>query len=200
MPEPLLRQSKNLKHNTLNIDVDNYSIAPIQEKDAWRLCDFVVANETRLKDYFPETLAANLTPTLAEIFVQKKAKQFLNRQEFLFTIKENTNRTIIGLIYLKSLKKIEGRAELAYCIGYQYKGQGLTTKFAKAIIDWAFKNIGLDAVYAIIHDKNSASKKVVLNNKFTFEKILPKEHKLGDGTEVDMELYVLPRTKFENQQ
>ena len=75
----------------MEITFDNYSIAPILQKDAWRLCNFVVANEKYLKDDFPETLKANLTPTLADIFVAKKEKQFLNKEEYLFTIKENTD-------------------------------------------------------------------------------------------------------------
>ena len=38
----------------MQLEFENYGISPIQEKDAWRICDFVVSNEERLKDYFPK--------------------------------------------------------------------------------------------------------------------------------------------------
>jgi len=99
----------------MEIVFDNYSIAPIHAKDAWRLCDLMVSNSDRFKDYFPGTLKENLNPTLSELFVSKKVKEFNNKEEYLFTVKENTDRTIIGLVYLKELQKKEGQGELAYC-------------------------------------------------------------------------------------
>ena len=83
------------------LDFEKYFIAPIQEKDAWKLCDFIISNTERLQRYFPKTLEQNLTPDLSSIFVSKKAKQYLAQEEFLFKLKEKENRTIIGLVYIK---------------------------------------------------------------------------------------------------
>ena len=109
----------------MEIHFENYSISPIQEKDAWRLCDFVVSNSERLKAYFPQTLQENLTPTLSELFVAKKVKEFKHKEEFLFIIKENTNRSIVGLVYVKELQKEANQGELAYCLSYRYEGKGI---------------------------------------------------------------------------
>ena len=38
------------------ITFDNFTIAPIKDTDAWKVCDFMVINEERLKAYFPKTL------------------------------------------------------------------------------------------------------------------------------------------------
>ena len=54
-------------------------------------------------------------------------KKIIAREEFLFTIKENSNRTIIGFVYVKELDKEKKIGELAYCMGYQYEGKGLMT-------------------------------------------------------------------------
>ena len=180
----------------MEIAFDNYSIAPIQLKDAWRLCNFVVANEAYLKDDFPETLKENLTPTLADLFVAKKEKQFLRREEYLFTIKENTNRAIVGLIYVKELNKRPGQAELAYCISYQYAGKGDMTEAVKNIIDWSFTTVGLEKLQIIVHESNAASIRIAEKCGFDYVTILQKEHRRSNGEVVDMLLYELKKTEF----
>ncbi|GMN10175.1 GNAT family N-acetyltransferase [Croceitalea sp. MTPC9] len=175
----------------MNIYFENYNIAPIHEKDAWRLCDFMVSNSDRFKDFFPGTLKENLNPTLSRHFVAKKVKEFNEKEEFLFTVKENTNRAIIGLIYVKELKKKEGQGELAYCIGYQYAGKGLMTKIVDKIVRWSFDDANLDTLQIIAHQTNVASKKVAEKNNFTWQKTLPKVHEIPGVGFVDMELYEL---------
>ncbi|WP_350289391.1 GNAT family protein [uncultured Croceitalea sp.] len=175
----------------MQIDFENYSISPIQEKDAWRLCNFMVSNADRFADFFPGTLRENLNPTLSELFVAKKVKEFHAKEEFLFTVKENTDRTIIGLVYVKELKKVEGQGELAYCIGYEYAGKGLMTKLVDKIVRWSFNKANLNTLQIIVHHTNIASKKVAEKNKFIWQKIVPKVHQMPNGEFVDMELYEL---------
>ena len=180
----------------MEISFDNYSIAPIQQKDAWRLCNFVVANEAHLKNDFPETLRENLTPTLAELFVAKKEKQFQKKEEYLFTLKENTNRTIIGLVYVQKLHKTLGRAELAYCIGYPYTGKGIMTKTIKKIMDWVFRLEWLDRLQIIVHESNGASIRIAEKCGFEYITMLQKEHRRSNGEVVDMLLYELYKANF----
>ena len=87
----------------MRFDFDTFYIEPIQIKDAWSICNFVVSNENRLKRYFPKTLAQNLTPELAHIFVEKKVKLFHSNEEFLFILKQYKTNKVIGLVYLKEL-------------------------------------------------------------------------------------------------
>ena len=173
----------------MQFNFENYSIAPIAMKDAWRICDFVVSNTERLKADFPRTVQANLTPTLAEIFVAKKVKEYDNGLEYLFTLKENTNRTIIGLIYLKELQKIPGQGELAYCIGYRYEGKGLTSIMVAHIMDWAFKELNLQTLQIIANKSNIASIKIAKKLGFVYQRTLSKYHQQYNGDLVDMELF-----------
>lgn len=175
----------------MQIDFENYSISPIQEKDAWRLCDFVVSNSERLKAYFPQTVQQNLTPTLAQLFVAKKVEEFMTKKELLFTIKENTNRTIIGLVYVKELQKIKHQGELAYCIGYQYESKGIITKSIQKLIPWCFDEVELQKLQIIVHHGNLASKRIADKIGFVWKRTLPKEHTTGIGEVIDMELYEL---------
>ena len=116
-------------------------------------------------------------------------KEFQNKKEFLFTIKENTNRTIIGLVYVKELKKAVGQGELAYCIHYEYAGKGLMTKIIDKVVSWSFEKANLDTLQIIVPESNLASKKVAEKNKFIWQRILPKAHQISNGEFVDMELY-----------
>ncbi|MBS9461138.1 GNAT family N-acetyltransferase [Flagellimonas sp. 389] len=179
----------------MQIDFENYSISPIQEKDAWRLCDFVVSNSERLKADFPKTVQQNLTPTLAELFVAKKVKEFMRNEEFLFTIKENTNRSIIGLLYVKELQKVAGQGELAYCISYRYEGRGIMKTCVEKIIPWCFSEAKLHTLQIIVHDSNLASKRIAEKNGFVWKRTLPKEHTTGSGEVLDMELFELHNPK-----
>src|SRR5680860_125856 len=92
-----------------------YTIEPIHEKYAWRICDLMVANSDRMRRYFPKTLEQNLNPDLSRIFVDEKVRQFNRKEEFLFILKEKENHKVIGLVYVKELDWKSGQAELAYC-------------------------------------------------------------------------------------
>lgn len=170
---------------------NGFEINPIQSKDAWGICNLVVANEDRFKLYFPKTLEQNLTPSLSELFVKNKVKRFENKEEFLFTLKEQKNNTVAGLIYIKELNWTTKQGEFAYCIGYPYKGKGLTSKAIKTLSDYAFKMLGLKTLQIIVFKTNIGSVKVAENNGFKWIKTLEKAYTPPGHNPLDMELYEL---------
>ncbi|UKM65656.1 GNAT family N-acetyltransferase [Flavobacteriaceae bacterium GSB9] len=169
----------------------NFNIQPIKSEDYWNICNFVNANEDRLKRYFPETLQQNTTPDLAKIFVEKKVKAFGLKEEFLFTLKQNHLKQISGLIYLKDINWNKKHGEFAYCIDYNLEGQGTTTKAIKLLSDYAFENLNLKTLQIIAHKTNLASIKVAESCNFTWIKTLEKEHTPPGENALDMELYEL---------
>lgn len=172
-------------------EFDTFFIDAIQLKDSWKICDFCIANEDRLKRYFPKTLEANLNPTLAEYFAQKKVKEFANREEFLFILKDKETRNIAGLIYIKELEWDKKIGEFAYCIGYNYKGQGITTKAVNLLSKHAFETLGLETLQIIAHKDNTPSVMVAKNNDFKWVKTLENEYTPPGENILDMELYEL---------
>lgn len=170
-------------------DFDHYFIEPIQEKDSWKLCDFVVSNADRLKRYFPRTLEQNLTPDLSKYFVEKKVKQFLTKEELLFKLKHKERRTIIGLVYIKKLNRDKRQAELAYCIGYQFEGKGWMSQSIQALSNYAFEVLDLKALQIIVHNTNKGSIKVAEKCGYTWQTTLKKEHSPPNEPALDMELY-----------
>lgn len=170
-------------------DLESHTVEAIQEKDAWRICDFMVSNSDRLKRFFPKTLAQNLNPTLSEIFVAEKVQAFGEKKEFLFTLKEKEHRTVIGLVYLKKLNWDKKEGELAYCIGYQYKEKGIITKTIRYISAWAFEQMGLKKLKIITHKSNLSSVAVAEKCDFHWQKTLQNEHTPPNEKPLDMELF-----------
>lgn len=168
-------------------------ISPILAKDAWGICNFCVANEERLKSYFPKTLEQNLTPDLSNIFVEKKVKQFHSKSELLFTIKQNETNKLIGLVFIKALDWNKKQGEFAYCIDYNIEGRGLMTEAIQQLSDYVFENLGLETLQIIVHKTNIASIKVAENCNFTHIKTLKKEYTPPGEAPLDMELYELYR-------
>ena len=169
---------------------DNFEISPIHSGDAWKICDFAVINESRMRRFFPETLKQNLTPDLSQIFVDSKVKAFENKQEFLFTLKQYESRKLAGIIYLKEIDWQTKQGEFAYCIDYRFEGKGLTSKAVNLISSYAFKNLKLQTLQIISHKSNQPSIKVALNNNFKWVKTLEKSFAPPDEKALDMELYV----------
>ena len=174
-----------------SFQLPDFEINPISERDGWRLCDFVCANADHIKRYFPKTVAANLNPTLSNIFVLEKIAEFLAGKEYLFTLKEPENRKIIGLIFLKELKKETQEAEIAYCIAYTHKNKGFATLAVKMISEWGFKQQDINQIRIIVHKSNPSSIKVAENCGYIWKETLLKEHTPPNEDPLDMELYVL---------
>jgi len=175
------------------LEFEKYGLDVIHEKYAWRICDFVVTNAERLKRFFPKTLEENLTPDLAKYFVEKKLKQFSNREEFLFVLKEKENRTVIGLVFIKKLNWDAKLAELAYCIGYQYEGKGWMSESIAALSHYAFNKLELEKLRIIVHESNFSSIRVAEKCGYIWTEKLLKEHTPPNEEPLDMELYELHR-------
>lgn len=174
---------------------NGFEINPIHNGDAWKLCDFMVANHERLKRYFPKTLEQNLTPTLSQIFVEKKTKEFKDKKEFLFTLKESKTRILAGLIYIKELDWTIKQGEFAYCIGYTFKGKKIITNTVKLLSEYAFNTLNLKSLQIIVHKDNTPSVNVAKNNNFKWIKTLKNEFTPIGENPLDMELFELYNEK-----
>ena len=170
---------------------DGFEINAIHQGDAWKICDLMVANADRFKRYFPGTLAQNLNPTLSQIFVDKKIKQFHEKKEFLFTLKHSETREIAGLVYIKEVDLDKKQGEFAYGIGYTFEGRGLTSKAVKKLAIHAFETLNLETLQIIAHKDNLPSVKVALNTNFKWQKTLENEFTPSGKAPLNMELYEL---------
>ena len=172
-----------------NKNNEDFVVHRIHAKDGWSLCDFIVSNEHRLTEFFPKTRAANLTPDLSKRFAEIKSKQFDKKEEFLFVLKPEDSRRIIGMIYIKELNWETEQGEFAYCIDYNYEGQGMTTALVSRLSEYAFESLGLKTLQIIAHKSNISSVRVAEKSNFTWVKTLSKSFTQQGKEALDMELY-----------
>lgn len=173
--------------------LEHFYIEAIQLKDAWGICDLINANEDYFKAYVPKTVEQNLTPTLSQLFVDKKVKQFLNDEEYLFILKDITTKKIIGLVYIKSIDASANCGEFAYCLDYNFTGKSITSTAVKALANYAYQNLNLNTFKIIAHKSNTASIRVAEKCGFTWQSTLKDEFTSYNGKTMDMELYVLKK-------
>jgi ribosomal-protein-alanine N-acetyltransferase len=120
-------------------------------------------------------------------------KQFEENETFLLTLKHSETRELAGLIYIKELDWNINQGEFAYCIGYTFEGQGLTSKAVKMLSKHAFTDLRLETLQIIAHKDNLSSVKVALKNNFKWIKTLVNEFTPIGESPLDMELYELYR-------
>ncbi len=173
------------------IRLDRLDIRPIEIKDAWSICNFAVANEHRMKRYFPITLEQNLTPDLSKRFAEIKSKEFANDKEYLFIVKPTDDKSVIALVYIKELDWDKKQGEFAYCVDYNWEGKGITTEIVRVLSDHAFKELGLEVLQIIVHKENTGSVRVAEKCNFTWQRTLKKEYTPPGESPLDMELYEL---------
>lgn len=80
----------------------------------------------------------------------------------------------IGGIGFKGLSNNMGKVEIGYGIDAAYQNQGYATEAVGGMLDWAFRQEGIESVQAQIEKWNIISKTVLLKNGFI---------EIGIGTE-----------------
>ena len=90
---------------------------------------------------------------------------FKQKTRFVFAIIWKESGELIGEISLHLLDKNTPHGQLAYWIGEPFWNRGITTEAVEAVLDFGFKKLNLDLIYADCYAHNIASQKVLLNNK-----------------------------------
>ncbi len=81
------------------------------------------------------------------------------------------NNLIAGLIDVHSGDKINKKAEIGYWLGEQFQGKGIMTKSCRAVLNYAFNEVGLNRITIKCAEGNIKSQAIPKNLNFTFEGI-----------------------------
>ncbi|MFT3739511.1 MAG: GNAT family N-acetyltransferase [Breznakibacter sp.] len=111
-------------------------------------------------------------------------KQYKENGIARWAVVDKKTKECLGWSGLKYFKVSLNNRRNFYELGYRFKkkhwGKGYATESSIAILDYGFKNLDIDAVYAIANPNNTRSKKVL--NKLGFEHIEVFNHG-GDMTD-----------------
>ena len=92
-------------------------------------------------------------------------------------------------MYIKELHKVIGQGEFAYCIDYNFEGQGIISTGVTKLCDYAFTDLALNRLQIIAHKNNTSSVKVAEHCGFTWQKTLKNHFTPPNSNPLDMELY-----------
>lgn len=101
--------------------------------------------------------------------VKEETMKRVNHESF-YAVCLKENKKLIGNLYLDEVDF--NTFELGYVFNRKFQGQGYATESAKAIVDYAFKELGARRIIAMCNPKNEASWKLLERLQFRREGLL----------------------------
>jgi [ribosomal protein S5]-alanine N-acetyltransferase len=124
----------------------------------------------------------------ARRFINKGRRNFQLKKEQTFAIELVGKSSLVGVISLQKIDRVNKNAQISYWIGKNYWNLGIATESINLLIHYAFCVLRLHKVYANVLDTNRASIRVLEKNGLKREGVL--KHSLyKDGKFYDVALY-----------
>ena len=117
----------------------------------------------------------------------------------VWAIREKESGKIIGSVGLEPDKRRENvnSWELGYSLAKESWGMGYMTEAAKAVIDYAFKELDLVVLAICTGPENKRSQRVIEKCGFKFEGVQRKAYHTYDGADRDNLVYSMLREEWE---
>ena len=131
---------------------------------------------------------------VAEAWIGSHAEQFEQGTGVVFAITLKETGDLVGAISLFSIRAAFERAEMGYWVGVPYWNKGICSEAAKALVGYAFDELGLNRVFAEHMTRNPGSGRVMQKAGMTYEGTLRQHVKKGDRYE-DLMVYGILRSE-----
>ena len=112
-----------------------------------------------------------------------------------FGIEHRQHKRIIGGIGLKNINREDRNAEVGYCVAKEFWRQGIVSEALELILRFSFRTLRLHRVYAVVHEKNVASFKLLDKRGFVREGTWRQGSRLT-GRYCDVYAYGMLRSEF----
>ncbi|MFK8055465.1 MAG: GNAT family N-acetyltransferase [Saprospiraceae bacterium] len=130
-----------------------------------------------LRDYFPSPYSVDDALRFIEVIDAKTGPQV----DFVITVNGEV-AGIMGLFVGEDVYRYN--AELGYWVGKRFWGQGITTKAIEWTIDYAWRTLKVDRIYAEVFSSNIGSQRVLEKNglveEFRLANVVVKDSKRLD--------------------
>lgn len=87
----------------------------------------------------------------------------------VFTREDGTLVGSMGLVRIQQLRAAERQAEIGFWTAKEQRGNGYTVEAARAVIDWAFTDLGVERMEWVATAGNEASRAVAARLGFVME-------------------------------
>lgn len=175
---------------------------PTLETERLRLRPFVVADAKEIQRLAGEREIADTTLNIphpyedgvAEAWIGTHQSAFEARETVTLAIESRETGALVGAIGLR-LRLPNESAEMGYWIGRAYWGRGYCTEAARAMLDYAFRELGLNRVHATHLTRNPASGRVMAKIGMLHEG-RQRQHVKKWGVFEDIEKYGILRSEY----
>ena len=115
----------------------------------------------------------------------------------IFAIAPRDGGDVMGAIGLH-VETYHQRAEIGYWLGVPYWGQGFVAEAAKAVVGYAFDELGMNRIFAFHFTRNPASGRVLQKIGMHREGTM-RQHLVKWGEHVDVDYYGIVREDWMNR-
>lgn len=164
------------------IKTERLILSHLEEKDIPFIVEYL---QHKIYSDLTSNIPYPYTESDARFWLKMSEEAFENNSGYTFGIR-NKEGQIIGAIGLHD--RDDDKAELGYWIGMPYWNKGYVTEAAKAIIDFGFKKLNFNKIFATHFPHNPASGKIMKKIGMKKEAFLKEEVK-KDGEYFDLVMY-----------
>ncbi|MGG3889913.1 GNAT family N-acetyltransferase [Metabacillus fastidiosus] len=175
----------------LNLQTDRLILRPFKLEDTPRVQELAGDKEvakTTLSLPHPYPIEA------AENWIKNHPKLIENGDVYPLAIVLRDNNLVVGTMTLR-IDKQHNKGELAYWVGKKYWGKGYATEAARVIMNFGFKKLILNRIWAMAMSKNPASTTVMKKVGMRLEGTL-KQHILQAEVYEDVEVYGVIKSDY----
>jgi [ribosomal protein S5]-alanine N-acetyltransferase len=128
---------------------------------------------------------ADTTISIPHPYSEEQARQwiagnvdlFARGKSAVFGMELKRERTLVGSIGLREIDAEHSQAELGYWIAVEWWGRGYATEAVRAVVDFGFRQLGLNRIYAHHMVRNPASGRVLAKIGMKQEGLLRQQSK-----------------------
>lgn len=176
------------------IETERLTLTELQARDISLIVKY--ANNEKISKY-TQNLPLPYYEKDAIYWINLAHQGFKSGTRFIFAMRRRPANEFIGGISLTLATRFN-RAEVGYWIAEPYWNQGYTTEATRAMVEFAFKKLGLNKVTSSHLEENVASGKVMLKSGMRKEGEL-QEHVRTHGVYHTLVLYGLTKKEYEHQ-
>lgn len=151
----------------------------------------------------PEIARRGLWPPLqsleeSQTDIAETMEGYARGTEMSWALENKANGKMIGRFGLGPFSRMNNRIEIGYAMNRSYWGQGLATEAARRLVQFAFEQLGVNRVQAIVLPENSGSIRVLEKSGMQREGLL-RGYQLVQGEYLDVLIYAVLRSDWEQQ-
>ncbi len=159
----------------------------LEERHAAELYALIEQNRMYLREWMP-WLDNNNTVADTQEFIKSRLKRFAENNGLQVSIVYRNQ--LAGQIGFHSIDWLNRKTEIGYWLGAAFQGKGLMTKACRALISYAFDELGLNRVEIRCATENKRSRAIPERLGFTQEGIVREAEWLYDHY-VDLIVYAV---------